>query len=61
MTVMAQHTSSQRSVEEFEELATYVAQRFDAVGLEFIDGRVGIKGMTNGSRSRSASWSTGTD
>ncbi|MGW0711009.1 Uma2 family endonuclease [Streptomyces sp. NPDC002643] len=55
MTVMAQHTS-QMSVEEFEELAAYVAKKFDAVRLEFINGRVGIKGMTDGNHSEVIRW-----
>lgn len=55
MTVMAQHTS-QMSVEEFEELAAHVAKRFDAVRLEFINGRVGIKGMTDGNHSEVIRW-----
>ncbi|MEU2265670.1 Uma2 family endonuclease [Streptomyces olindensis] len=50
MTVMAQHTA-QMSVEEFEELAALVAKRFDAVRLEFSNGRVGVKGMTDGNHS----------
>ncbi|MFF9122700.1 Uma2 family endonuclease [Streptomyces sp. NPDC014889] len=56
MTVMAQHMPSQMSVEEFEELAAHVAERFVAVRLEFVDGRVGIKGMTNGSHGEIAMW-----
>ncbi|MEU2878274.1 MULTISPECIES: Uma2 family endonuclease [unclassified Streptomyces] len=55
MTVMAEHTS-QMSVEEFEELAALVAKRFDAVRLEFINGRVGIKGMTDGNHSEVIRW-----
>jgi hypothetical protein len=55
MTVMAQYTS-QMSVAEFEELAAHVAKRFDAVRLEFINGRVGIKGMTGGNHSEVIRW-----
>jgi Uma2 family endonuclease len=47
MTVMAQRTA-QMSVEEFEELAAVVAKELDTVRLEFIDGRIGVKGMTDG-------------
>ncbi|MFD7685553.1 Uma2 family endonuclease [Streptomyces sp. NPDC059781] len=55
MTVMTQHMA-QMSVEEFEELAAHVAKRFDAVRLEFINGRVGIKGMTDGNHSEVIRW-----
>ncbi|MFE9029132.1 Uma2 family endonuclease [Streptomyces iakyrus] len=55
MTVMAQHMA-QMSVEEFEELAALVADRFDAVRLEFINGRVGVKGMTDGNHSEVIRW-----
>jgi Uma2 family endonuclease len=54
MTVMA-HTA-QMTVEEFEELAALVAKRFEAVRLEFINGRVGIKGMTDGNHSEVIRW-----
>ncbi|GAA0924586.1 Uma2 family endonuclease [Streptomyces thermoalcalitolerans] len=55
MTVKAQHTP-QMSVEEFEELAAHVAKRFDAVRLEFINGRVGIEGMTDGNHNTIVMW-----
>ncbi|MFG2514695.1 Uma2 family endonuclease [Streptomyces sp. NPDC048584] len=55
MTVMTQHMA-QMSVEEFEELAAHVAKKFDAVRLEFINGRVGIKGMTDGNHSEVIRW-----
>ncbi|MFI2425961.1 Uma2 family endonuclease [Streptomyces sp. NPDC018955] len=55
MAVMTQHMA-QMSVEEFEELAAHVAEKFDAVRLEFINGRVGIKGMTDGNHSEVIRW-----
>jgi hypothetical protein len=53
VTVKAQHTP-QMPVEEFEELAAHVAERFDAVRLEFINGRAGIQGHDGRPRHRGA-------
>lgn len=55
MTVMAQHMSPM-TVEEFEKLAAFVAREFEAVRLEFINGRIGIKGMTDGNHSEVIRW-----
>ncbi|MEU5089162.1 Uma2 family endonuclease [Streptomyces sp. NPDC021356] len=59
MTVMAERTSqrSQMSVEEFELIARFAAtETDDAVRFEFIDGRIGVKKVTNGSHGEIAMW-----
>lgn len=55
MTVMA-HRTAQMSVEEFEELAAVVAKELDTVRLEFIDGRIGVKGVTDGNHGTIIMW-----
>ncbi|MFD1660352.1 Uma2 family endonuclease [Streptomyces caeni] len=55
MTVMAQRTD-QMSVEDFEELAAVVAKELDTVRLEFINGRIGVKGMTDGNHGAIIMW-----
>jgi Uma2 family endonuclease len=55
MTVMAERTV-QMSVEEFERIASLVENESDAVRLEFINGRIGIKGMTDGDHSEIIRW-----
>ncbi|NUS25672.1 MAG: Uma2 family endonuclease [Streptomyces sp.] len=55
MTVMAERMS-QMSVEEFEQIARFAAKQFEGVRLEFIDGRIGIKGMTDGNHSTIIMW-----
>ncbi|MYZ34472.1 MULTISPECIES: Uma2 family endonuclease [unclassified Streptomyces] len=55
MTAMAEH-AVQMSVEEFERLAKLVEKESDAVRLEFIHGRIGIKGMTDGDHSEIIRW-----
>ena len=52
MTVMAERTS-QMSVEEFETIA---AAAPETVTLEFIDGRTGVKKVTDGDHSTMVSW-----
>ncbi|MFC7906542.1 Uma2 family endonuclease [Streptomyces nigra] len=52
MTVMAERTS-QMSVEEFETIA---AAAPETVTLEFIDGRIGVKAVTDGDHSTIVSW-----
>ncbi|WP_199548308.1 Uma2 family endonuclease [Streptomyces sp. N35] len=58
MTVMAAHVSraSVISVEEFEKLAVFVEKEIDTVRLEFINGRVGFKGMTDGNHTEIIRW-----
>ncbi|AXG79293.1 Uma2 family endonuclease [Streptomyces paludis] len=55
MTVMAEHVSYM-SVEEFERLAKLVEKESDAVRLEFINGRIGLKYMTDGDHSEIIRW-----
>lgn len=55
MTVMAERTS-QVTVEEFEKIAKAAAAESDAVGFEFIDGRIGVRGMTDGDHSEIIRW-----
>ncbi|MFD5031849.1 Uma2 family endonuclease [Streptomyces sp. NPDC058220] len=55
MTVMAERVV-QMSVEEFEKLAELVERESDAVRLEFIHGRIGIRGMTDGDHSEIIRW-----
>ncbi|MFJ5060298.1 Uma2 family endonuclease [Streptomyces nigra] len=52
MTVMAERTS-QMSVEEFETIA---AAAPETVTLEFIDGRIGVKAVTDGDHGTIVSW-----
>ncbi|MET8905114.1 MULTISPECIES: Uma2 family endonuclease [unclassified Streptomyces] len=52
MTVMAEHTS-QMSVDEFETIASAAPE---TVTLEFIDGRIGVKPMTDGDHNSIVSW-----
>ncbi|MFJ6931691.1 Uma2 family endonuclease [Streptomyces nigra] len=52
MTVMAERTS-QMSVEEFETIA---AAAPETVTLEFINGRIGVKAVTDGDHSTIVSW-----
>ncbi|AQS68820.1 Uma2 family endonuclease [Streptomyces pactum] len=52
MTVMAEHTS-QMSVDEFETIASTAPE---TVTLEFIDGRIGVKRVTDGDHDTIVSW-----
>ncbi|WP_328872366.1 Uma2 family endonuclease [Streptomyces sp. NBC_00287] len=52
MTVMAEHTS-QMSVDEFETIASAAPE---TVTLEFINGRIGVKAVTDGDHSTIVSW-----
>ncbi|MFJ6074745.1 Uma2 family endonuclease [Streptomyces sp. NPDC093065] len=52
MTVMAEHTS-QMSVDEFETIASAAPE---TVTLEFIDGRIGTKPVTDGDHNSIVSW-----
>lgn len=54
MTVMAERTS-QMSVEEFETIASAAPE---TVTLEFINGRIGVKQVTDGDHSTIVSWLT---
>ncbi|WP_399139076.1 Uma2 family endonuclease [Streptomyces sp. NBUA17] len=54
MTVMAEHTS-QMSVDDFETIASTAPE---SVTLEFIDGRIGVKAVTDGDHTTILSWLT---
>ncbi|MFJ2215299.1 Uma2 family endonuclease [Streptomyces sp. NPDC101062] len=55
MTVRAER-AAQMSVEEFEGIAKLVERESDAVRLEFINGRIGIKGTTDGDHAEIIRW-----
>ncbi|MGW1915593.1 Uma2 family endonuclease [Streptomyces sp. NPDC002076] len=56
MTVMAERTSSQMSVDVFERIAEFAEREDETVRFEFIDGRIGVKKVTNGSHGEIAMW-----
>ncbi|MFF0728947.1 Uma2 family endonuclease [Streptomyces sp. NPDC004134] len=58
MTVMAERTArtSQMTVEDFEEIAKAAEKLNDAVRFEFIDGRIGVKGVPDGDHSEIMRW-----
>ncbi|MFJ8468187.1 Uma2 family endonuclease [Streptomyces swartbergensis] len=56
MTVMAERASSQLSVAMFERIAEFAEREDETVRFEFIDGRIGIKKVTNGSHGEMAMW-----
>ncbi|MGW6057108.1 Uma2 family endonuclease [Streptomyces sp. NPDC055189] len=55
MPVMAEHTS-QISVEEFEQLARFAEKQFEAVRLEFVNGRIGVKNVPDGDHVEIVTW-----
>ncbi|MFI0810622.1 Uma2 family endonuclease [Streptomyces echinatus] len=56
MTVMAERVSSQMSVDMFERIAEFAAREDETVGFEFIDGRIGVKKVTNGNHDEITMW-----
>ncbi|MEV8090392.1 Uma2 family endonuclease [Streptomyces nigra] len=56
MTVMAERASSQLSVDMFERIADFAAREDETVSFEFIDGRIGVRKVTNGSHGEIAMW-----
>ncbi|MDQ1047295.1 Uma2 family endonuclease [Streptomyces sp. V4I2] len=56
MTVMAERTSSQMSVDVFERIAEFAEREDETVRLEFIDGRIGLRKVTNGNHGEIAMW-----
>ncbi|MEU8587081.1 Uma2 family endonuclease [Streptomyces sp. NPDC048664] len=56
MTVMAERTSSRMSVDLFERMAEFAASEDETVRFEFIDGRIGLKKVTNGNHGEPAMW-----
>jgi predicted transcriptional regulator len=51
MTVMAERTSSQMSVDVFERIAEFAISQDETVRFEFIDGRIGLRKAANGNHS----------
>lgn len=56
MTVMAERASSQLSVDMFERIAAFAEREDETVRFEFIDGRIGLRKLTNGSHGEIAMW-----
>ncbi|MER5915531.1 Uma2 family endonuclease [Streptomyces sp. NPDC001982] len=56
MTVMAERTSSQLSVDMFERIAEFAAHEDETVRFEFIDGQIGLKKVTNGNHGAITMW-----
>ncbi|MFF9241646.1 Uma2 family endonuclease [Streptomyces sp. NPDC014801] len=56
MTVMAERASSQLSVDMFERIAEFAEREDETVRFEFIDGRIGLKKVTNGNHGAIIMW-----
>ncbi|MFF4799818.1 Uma2 family endonuclease [Streptomyces sp. NPDC001351] len=56
MTVMAERASSQLSVDMFERIAEFAEREDETVRFEFIDGRIGLKKVTNGNHGTITMW-----
>ncbi|MEU0967255.1 Uma2 family endonuclease [Streptomyces sp. NPDC005917] len=56
MTVMAERTSSQMPVDVFERIAEFAERVDDTVSFEFIDGRIGVKKVTDGNHGSIIMW-----
>ena len=56
MTVMAERASSQLSVDMFERIAEFAEREDETVRFEFIDGRIGLKKVTNGNHGAITMW-----
>ncbi|GGW62444.1 hypothetical protein GCM10010503_44690 [Streptomyces lucensis JCM 4490] len=56
MTVMAERASSQLSVGMFERIAEFAEREDDTVRFEFIDGRIGLRKVTNGNHGAITMW-----
>ena len=56
MTVMAERASSQLSVDMFERIAAFAEREDETVRFEFIDGRIGLKKVTNGNHGTITMW-----
>ena len=56
MTVMAERASSQLSVDMFERIAEFAEREDETVRFEFIDGRIGLKKVTNGNHNTITMW-----
>lgn len=53
---MAEHPSPQMSVDVFERIAEFAAHEDETVRFEFIDGRIGVKKVTNGNHGEITMW-----
>ena len=53
---MAERALSQLSVDMFERIAEFAAREDETVSFEFIDGRIGVRKVTNGSHGEIAMW-----
>jgi hypothetical protein len=56
MTVMAERTSSQLSVDMFERIAEFAEREDETVRFEFIDGRIGLRKVTNSNHGAIIMW-----
>ncbi|EPD56263.1 MULTISPECIES: Uma2 family endonuclease [unclassified Streptomyces] len=56
MAVMAERASSQLSVDMFERIAEFAEREDETVRFEFIDGRIGLKKVTNGNHGAITMW-----
>ncbi len=56
MTVMAERASAQLSVDTFEQIAEFAERMDETVSFEFVDGRIGLRKVTNGSHGEIAMW-----
>ncbi|MGW3120775.1 Uma2 family endonuclease [Streptomyces sp. NPDC001107] len=56
MTVMAELASSQLSVDMFERISEFAEREDETVRFEFIDGRIGLKKVTNGNHGTITMW-----
>lgn len=56
MTVMAERALSQMPVDVFERIAEFATREDETVRFELIDGRIGLKKVTNGNHGEMAMW-----
>lgn len=56
MTVMAERASSQLSVDMFERIAEFAEREDETVRFEFVDGRIGLRKVTNGNHGAITMW-----
>lgn len=56
MTVMAERASSQLSVDTFERIAEFAEREDETVRFEFIDGRIGLKKVTDSNHGAIIMW-----
>ncbi|KOT42012.1 hypothetical protein ADK41_09000 [Streptomyces caelestis] len=56
MTVMAERASSRLSVDMFERIAEFAEREDETVSFEFINGRIGLRKVTNGNHGAIIMW-----